>query len=165
MKKENINEVLNQVEKVYQSINDLISLHDLDMIDLAYPNHDGIQDTDVTSDMMLLRQSANSLSRACNALVEQLTRIIGDENKELEEELKKLGYRYRDNEDGTYDVCYDHAQDSYFEVNGYHVATVKEDENLWYINNNEGLGWGEYSKQDWTLKDAIYDQCIDEHIN
>lgn len=47
----------------------------------------------------------------------------------------------------------------------YHVATVKEDNELWYINNNEGAGWGEYPKADWTLADAIYDQCIDEHIN
>lgn len=50
-------------------------------------------------------------------------------------------------------------------VNMYHVATVKEDNELWYINNNEGAGWGEYPKADWTLADAIYDQCIDEHIN
>lgn len=29
-----------------------------------------------------------------------------------------------------------------------------------------GAGWGEYSKADWTtLERAIYDQCIDEHIN
>ena len=47
----------------------------------------------------------------------------------------------------------------------YHVATVKEDEELWYINNNEGGGWGEYPKADWNLSKAIYDQCIDDHIN
>ena len=86
--------------------------------------------------------------------------------KKIEEELDNTGYRYRDNEDGTYDVCYDHNQDSFFTgVNMYHVATIKEDENLWYINNNEGAGWGEYPKEDWTLEQAIYDQSIDEHIN
>lgn len=84
----------------------------------------------------------------------------------LEEELIKTGYRYSDNEDGTFDVCYDHNQDAFFSpLNGYHVATVKEDNELWYINNNEGAGWGEYQKADWTLADAIHDQCIDDHIN
>ena len=50
-------------------------------------------------------------------------------------------------------------------LNGYHVATVKEDDEFWYVDNNCGAGWGEYPKADWTLERAIYDQCIDEHIN
>lgn len=84
----------------------------------------------------------------------------------LEEEIIKTGYRYCDNEDGSYDVCYDHAQDAFFSgVNTYHVATIKDDDDLWYIDNHFGAGWGEYRKDDWTLKDAIYDQCIDDHIN
>lgn len=84
----------------------------------------------------------------------------------LEEELKKTGYRYSDNEDGSFDVCYDHNQDSFFSpLHGYHVATVKEDDEHWYVDNNCGAGWGEYSKKDWTLERAIYDQCIDDHIN
>ena len=84
----------------------------------------------------------------------------------LEEELKKTGYRYRDNEDGSFDVCYDHNQDASFSgVNMYHVATVKVDDEFWYVNNNCGAGWGEYPKKDWTLERAINDQCIDEHIN
>ena len=86
--------------------------------------------------------------------------------KEIEVELDKTGYRYLDNGDGTYDVCYDHKQDAFFSaVNTYHAATIKEDNTKWYINNNEGAGWGIYSKKDWKLKDAIYDQCIDEHMN
>lgn len=87
--------------------------------------------------------------------------------KKIEEELDNTGYRYCDNEDETYNVCYDHNQDSFFSpLHSYHVATVKEDDDeLWYVNNNCGAGWGEYPKEDWNLKDAIYDQCIDEHIN
>lgn len=81
MKKENLNTAKNEVEKVYELINDLISNHGLEMIDLAYPNHDGVQDADVVSDMMLIRQSANSLSKACNILVKKLTDVIGDENE------------------------------------------------------------------------------------
>lgn len=96
----------------------------------------------------------------------QALRITVKRKNMLEEELIKTGYRYSDNEDGTFDVCYDHNQDAFFSpLNGYHVATVKEDNELWYINNNEGAGWGEYPKADWTLERAIYDQCIDEHIN
>ena len=84
----------------------------------------------------------------------------------LEEELIKTGYRYRENDDTSFDVGYDHNQHSFFTgVNMYHVATVKDDEDLWYVNNNEGAGWGEYPKADWSLSKAIYDQCIDDHIN
>ena len=79
----------------------------------------------------------------------------------IEQELIKTGYRYSDNEDGSFDVCYDHNQDAFFSpLNGYHVATVKEDDELWYVDNNCGAGWGEYPKEDWTLERAIYDQCI-----
>lgn len=74
MKKENLNTVNSEVEKVYEFINNFVSNHGLDMIDLAYPNHDGVQDADVVSDMMLLRQSANSLSKACNILVKKTYR-------------------------------------------------------------------------------------------
>ena len=51
------------------------------MIDLAYPNHDGVQDAEVVSEMMLLRQSANSLSVACNILTGKLTEVIGDDDR------------------------------------------------------------------------------------
>lgn len=81
MKKENLNIVNNEVEKVYELINELISNHSLDMLDLAYPKHDGEQDADAVVDMMLLRQSANGLSKACNILVEKLTDAIGDEDE------------------------------------------------------------------------------------
>ena len=82
------------------------------------------------------------------------------------DELNNTGYVYRDNEDGTFDVCYDHDQDANFTgVNMFHVATVKEEGDLWCVNGNEGAGWGEYRKEDWTLERDIYDQCIEEHIN
>ena len=84
----------------------------------------------------------------------------------IEQELIKTVYCYRDNEDGSFDVCYDHNQDAFFAgVSMYHVATVKEDDESWYVDNGCGAGWGEYPKEDWTLERAIYDQCIDEHIN
>lgn len=79
MKKEKLIEVKNKAEKAYEAINDLISNHGIEMIDLAYPEHNGEQDADVISEMMLLRQSVNSLSTACNLLVNKLTDVIGDE--------------------------------------------------------------------------------------
>ena len=81
MKKENLNTANNEVEKVYELINELASNHGLEMIDLAYPKHDGEQDAEVISEMMLLRQSVNSLSTACNLLVNKLTDVIGDEEE------------------------------------------------------------------------------------
>lgn len=79
MKKSDVTNVRDNAEKAYKVINDLISNHDLDLLDLAYPNHDGKQDADVVSDMMLLRQSANSLAKACELLVGKLTDVIGEQ--------------------------------------------------------------------------------------
>lgn len=79
--------------------------------------------------------------------------------KTIEDALTTAKYRYTVNNNGTYDVCYDHKQDTYFNSSMYHVATIKEDEKTWYIDNNCGLGYGEYPKADWTLADAIKDQC------
>lgn len=79
MTKEKLIEVKNKAEKAYEAINDLFSNHGIEMIDLAYPKHDGEQNADVISEMMLLRQSVNSLSTACNLLVNKLTDVIGDE--------------------------------------------------------------------------------------
>ena len=81
MTTENLVTARNKVENVYELINDLVSNHSIDMLDLAYPKYDGKQDADAVAEMMLLRQSANSLSEACNILVSKLTDAIGDENE------------------------------------------------------------------------------------
>ena len=78
MTTKNLTDVKNKAEKAYELINDLISHHSLDMMDLAYPGHEGKQDADVVAEMMSLRQTANSLSVACNILVNKLTDIIRD---------------------------------------------------------------------------------------
>ena len=78
MTTKNLTDVKNKAEKAYELINDLISHHSLDMMDLAYPGHDGKQDADVVAEMMSLRQTVNSLSVACNILVNKLTDIIRD---------------------------------------------------------------------------------------
>lgn len=82
MTTENLIEAKKESEKAYAAINDMISENIIAMIDLAYPKHDGEQDAEVISEMMLLRQSVNSLSAACNLLVNKLTDVIGDEEDE-----------------------------------------------------------------------------------
>lgn len=78
----------------------------------------------------------------------------------LEYEIIKNGYRYIDNEDGTFNVCYDHAQDSYFnEYSWHHVARVREDENTYYISCEGDSCEGEYYKNEWTFADALINQC------
>lgn len=78
MTTKNLTDVKNKAEKAYELINELISHHSLDMMDLAYPEHDGEQDADVIAEMMSLRQTANSLFVACGILVNKLTDIIRD---------------------------------------------------------------------------------------
>ena len=81
MTTENLVTARNKVDNVYELINDLVSNHSIDMLDLAYPKHGGKQDAGAVAEMMLLRQSANSLSEACSFLVDRLTDAIGDENE------------------------------------------------------------------------------------
>lgn len=80
MTTKNIIETRYKIESVYALINEFVSNNSyLDMLDLAYPNHDGQEDTDATSDMMLLRDSANGLSTVCSILVDKLADVVGDE--------------------------------------------------------------------------------------
>ena len=81
MTTENLVTARNKVDNVYELINDLVSNHSIDMLDLAYPKHGGKQDAGAVAEMMLLLQSANSLSEACSFLVDRLTDAIGDENE------------------------------------------------------------------------------------
>lgn len=81
MRIEDIITAKNKVKNVYQLVNDLISYHGMEMLDLAYPKHDGEQDAEAVAEMMLLRQSANSLADACKLLVSKLTDAIEVENE------------------------------------------------------------------------------------
>lgn len=63
-------------EGVYQIINDRMSEGICELLDMAYPNRDGVQDPDVISDMMLLRDTLQSLSKACDIWTKQLTEVI-----------------------------------------------------------------------------------------
>ena len=60
----------------YQIVNDRMSEGICELIDMAYPNHDGVQDPDVIADMMILRDTLQSLSKACEIWTKQLTEVI-----------------------------------------------------------------------------------------
>lgn len=61
---------------VYQIINDRMSEGICELLDMAYPNQDGVQDPDVIADMMMLRDTLQSLSKACDIWTKQLTEVI-----------------------------------------------------------------------------------------
>ena len=63
-------------EGAYQIVNDRMSEGICNLIDIAYPNHDGVQDPEVIADMMLLRDTLQSLSMACDIWTKQLTEVI-----------------------------------------------------------------------------------------
>lgn len=59
-----LQEIRKEVETVYATINDWNT--DNNLLDMAYPQHDGVKDADAISEMMLLRQSLNRMIQACN---------------------------------------------------------------------------------------------------
>lgn len=152
---QNIQSISQNVEKTYGMLNHLGS-NGLELLNLAYPNHDGVQNDKAVGEFMYLRQCVNSLKKACELAIAALDVPT---KHSLEYEIIKTGYRYIDNRDGTFNVCYDHAQDSYFsEINKHHVARVRDDENTYYL-----IGEGEYCEEQypknlWTLADAIINQ-------
>lgn len=66
----------NIAEGIYQIVNDRMSESICNLIDVAYPNHGGKQDPEVIADMMLLRDTLQSLSKACEIWTKQLTEVI-----------------------------------------------------------------------------------------
>lgn len=155
---QNIQSISQNVDKTYGILNELGS-NGIDLMDLAFPNHDEIQDQNVVGELLYLRQCVNSLKSACELVITKLNDAIQDS---VEYEIIKTGYRYIDNGDGTFNVCYDHALDSYFsEYSWHHVARVREDENTYYIKGEGDSCEGEYYKNEWTFADALRYQCED----
>lgn len=63
-------------ESAYQIVNDRMSEGICELLDMAYPNKDGVQDPDVIADMMMLRNTLQNLSKACDIWTKQLTEVI-----------------------------------------------------------------------------------------
>lgn len=78
MKTAELKKLNEQAENTYQAINHMMSQKSLELLDLAYPNHDGKQDAEAVAKMMTLRQTLSSLATACKILQEKLTDAIND---------------------------------------------------------------------------------------
>lgn len=78
MKTTELKKLNEQAENTYQAINHMMSQKSLELLDLAYPNHDGEQDAETVAEMMILRQTLLSLATACKILQEKLTAAIND---------------------------------------------------------------------------------------
>lgn len=63
-------------EGAYQIVNDRMSEGICELLNMAYPNQDGVQDPDVIADMMMLRNTLQNLSKACDIWTKQLTEVI-----------------------------------------------------------------------------------------
>lgn len=147
--------VANAVENVDRELNkqNLSSLTNL--LDLVYPNHDGIKDIDAVSDCMILRQSLEKVANLCNLWVTNLTDAIGDK---LELDIISLGLPYFSNDDGSFDVKYIDDNNGFFMRGDLHnVISIREDVAAYYFDLNTGLGDSEYNKGDWDFKSAFLD--------
>ena len=79
MSNEDIGNIRDIINTAYREVNDMVSFMGIEMVDLVYPSHDGKQYADAVSELMLLRQDANGLARACEMLVQRITDAIGDD--------------------------------------------------------------------------------------
>lgn len=73
-----INSINTDVCNIYNSLNDAASNCGLELADLAYPNHDGVQDANTVGDMMMLRMNLNNLREICRIMSAKITNAIGD---------------------------------------------------------------------------------------
>lgn len=78
MKISELTKLNEEAQNTYQAINHMMSQKGLELLDLAYPNHDGEQDAEAVAKMMTLRQTLSSLATACKILQEKLTDAIND---------------------------------------------------------------------------------------
>lgn len=68
-------------EGAYQIINDRMSEGIVELLNMVYPNRDGVEDPNVIADMMMLRQTLQSLSDACDIWSKELTEVIESNGK------------------------------------------------------------------------------------
>lgn len=74
----NIIELREDVDAIYGRLNKWLSADGerTELIKLAYPELNGVQDADAVSELMLLRDSLNSLARVCNYGIEHINAAI-----------------------------------------------------------------------------------------
>lgn len=76
MNQQTIKEITNQIDLTYAKINRAITDGILPLIDMVYPNHDGIKDADAAADLMLLRDGLIRLVRASENYADKINEII-----------------------------------------------------------------------------------------
>ncbi len=79
MKKEDVVKVRDIINAAYSEVNEMVTFRGVAMLDLVCPCHDGKQDADAVSELMLLRQDANGLMRACEMLAGKITDALDDD--------------------------------------------------------------------------------------
>lgn len=62
---EKIINITKEVDAVYALVNDFISEGKLPIMNLVYPNRDGKQDAEAVANLMMLQDSLNRLTQAC----------------------------------------------------------------------------------------------------
>lgn len=70
---EKILELTKETGKTYTYVNEFISGSNLHILDLMFPNHDGVSDPVAVANVMLLRENLHNLRKACEIAVNQLT--------------------------------------------------------------------------------------------
>lgn len=80
MKIQKIQNLEQNVSKTYEMLSELVSNHSIELIDLAFPSHDGVQDEKAVGELMYLRQSVYSLQNACKLAIEKLSDAVDIEN-------------------------------------------------------------------------------------
>lgn len=78
MKISELRKLNKQAENAYHAINHMMSHKSLELLDLAYPNHDGEQDGEAVAEMMILRETLFLLATASEILQKELTAAIND---------------------------------------------------------------------------------------
>lgn len=74
---QDIRNIETNVSNAYRLLNDLNG-RGMELLDLSFPNHDGVQDEKATGELMYLRQSVNSLKNACELMIKKLNDAIQD---------------------------------------------------------------------------------------
>ena len=78
MKISELTKLNKQAENTYHAINHMMSNKSLELLDLAYPNHDGEQDGEAVAEMLILRETLFLLATASEILQKELTAAIND---------------------------------------------------------------------------------------
>lgn len=78
MDKNKIIKIRREVVNLYITLNDLVSEGKLPLMDLVYPNHDGQQDLQVVSELMLLSDCLSSLSYVANDANNKIKESYGE---------------------------------------------------------------------------------------